>query len=126
MSTLCPESFGIITRKVVPRTATERMQDWLRNLAPIRAAAVCGDESTLDFAPNVVPMRRPLSRMQVVRAALEDHCRMLGLSDDIAEDAIARCRYWLAQDTTLSSGALISKGKVRCSMFHESDPKGCA
>ncbi len=122
MSSLHPERFGAVTRSTEQLSTVERLANWFRIAAPLRAAASLGHDYALDCVPNIVPMRRPLTRMQVVRAALLDHCRLVGLSEDVAEDAISRCRNWLAMDTTLSSGELISKGKVRCSLFASSKP----
>lgn len=128
MSLLFPDRYGALTRDCDAPSVADRIAAWFERSAPLRAAATLGDERTLDCVPNIVPMRRPLSRMQVVRAALLDHCKLVGLSDAVAEDAISCCRYWLSQDTTLTSGELIRKGKRKCSsgFVRTPDPQGAA
>lgn len=73
------ERFGAVTRSTEQPHLVERIAGWIRKSAHIRASASLGCETTLELAPNIVPIRR-LRDLTTVEQAVQDYCVLIGLT----------------------------------------------
>ncbi len=73
------ERFGAVTRSTEQPHLVERIAGWIRKSAHIRASASLGCETTLELAPNIVPIRR-LRDLTPVEQSVELYCKDIGLT----------------------------------------------
>ena len=122
------ERYGAVTRATEQPHAVERLVQWLRKAAPIRAKASMGCEETLELAPNMTPIRKAVKpncpRLETLTKVLDDYCEMCGYARWIAQDSIRAGMLRIRHGETM--GRAIESAKRRADFCAQHGPKGVA
>ena len=114
------ERFAGITRATEQPHPVERMAAWIRKAAHMRASASLGCEVTLEYAPNIVPLRSK-TRSEVMANAVATYCHNRNYSGYIVGDAIRVGLMRVKEGKSLASA--IQSAKARADFAATLGPK---
>lgn len=111
------ERFGAVTRDTEQPHALERLANWIRKSAGIRASATLGCEAAMEQAPNLVPMRHR-TRSDTMASAVVAYCHMKGYHGRIVAEAIRVGLMRIKEGKSTASA--IESAKVRADFCQHS------
>lgn len=114
---------NIVTRSTYSPSTQERLALWFQRPANIRAAASLGCETSMQRAPNVIPLRPRQTRVKTITEAAIAWCRPRGYAPWIEREFVAVAMYRLRHGASMASAIASAKVRADFCAAHGRDPE---
>lgn len=108
---------NIVTRSTYSPSTQERLAAWFQRSANIRAAASLGCETSMQRAPNVIPIRPRQTRVETLAECAIAYCRPRGYAPWIEREFVDLAMYRIRHGASMASA--IQSAKVRADFCHQ-------
>ena len=119
------ERFGALTRNTEQPHPVERMAQWIRKAAHIRASASLGCDVSIELAPNIVPLRTK-TKTEAMASAVAGYCHQRGYPGHVVSDAIRVGLMRIKDGKSVASAIQSAKTRADFAVMFGPDAPGAA